>query len=470
MAKFEDTFIDKLKTSIPLSQVIASFGHSLKSDGGGRFKCLSPFRDEKTASFKINDVTNSWCDFGDGNRGGDAIGFIQESNSCGFVEAIETLAQIGSIPLEYAPDNQPRASQVKSKANAQDLIRVNDWVANIFAKQFAQDPSTQDYAKNTRGLTQESIERFSIGHAPDGYGFLRDQVDKNYHSALITADLLTRSERNTSSIYDKFRDRLMFPIKDLQGKTVGFGGRTLSDNPNQPKYLNSAETAAFKKGRTLYGLYETLQADRKPASITVVEGYLDVIKMHQSNFQNTTSTNGTAVTLEQVALAFRFTDHLTFAFDGDAAGLKAAYKAMDNSLPHVVDGKSVDFVFFPKGHDPDSILTLENGQKEMKKLIGSALSLSDFAYARITQNLDIRAERNLSQMAKNAVDVISLMPNGIYRDSVVSKISQKLSLEPARILKAVDENVQKKIPTPTDSIQKVANNDNSIKPRQSSRP
>ncbi|MEA1987827.1 MAG: DNA primase [Pseudomonadota bacterium] len=446
MASFSPNFIDRLKQQVLLSDVMKSYNISLKKQGA-RFVCLSPLREEKTPSFSVDDQKGLWCDFGNGGHGGDAIKFIMEFENKDFPQAVECLAEIGHVPLEYSEEQTNSVGKKQApNANAsyKDLTNINAWAAGQFHQSLMNNTKAQQYATQERGLSPEIIERFGIGYAPDNFRFLRSQVSPEYQGALITADLLAVSHKDgKNNVYDKFRDRLIFPIRDLKGNSIAFGGRIIDSQKDAPKYLNSAETLIFKKGKTLYGLYESLTANRNPEKIIMVEGYMDVAKMHQEDFDSTVSTNGTAVTPDQVALAFRHTDHIQFAFDGDKAGFKAASKAMDNAMSHVVDGKTISFVFFPLGHDPDSILSQQGGAK-MQELIDNAISLSDFTYLRITQGLNIELEQNLSKVAKNAVDILSQMPNGIYRDAVAVKIGDRLSLTPERILKAVDEHVQKR--------------------------
>jgi len=452
-------FINELKERIPLSTVIESYGIALKKKGA-LLTCHSPFREEKTASFDVNDAQGVWIDRGDADRGGDALRFIMEYDNKPFNEAVHHLASIGGIPVVYDQNSNfdpQKAAHFNQKRT--DIKAVHTSVANLYHQALTHQVNANAFQYLTqRGLTADTISKFSIGYAPDDNRFVRSRADTKLLNPLVDGGILIRGENSQTKkkfLFDRFQDRIMFPIKEMSGDIVGFGGRDLNGK-SDAKYLNTPETIAYKKGRNLYGLHEAIQADKNPESLIIVEGYMDVCKMHQYGFVNTASNSGTSITLEQVSLAFRYTDQLTFAFDGDTAGIKAAYKAMDNALEWTKEGKTLNFAFMVEGEDPDSILS-KHGAQGMNKILSEAISLSEFAVYRAMNGLDPEKEADLSQIAKNTVEIISKMPDSLYRDSVAAKMSDALSLPKERILETVDRLTAEKKSLKAQQMQKKPN-------------
>ena len=446
MASFEDGFVDTLKQEIPISRVMESFGITLKKTGR-TLSCCSPFREEKTPSFHVYDDEASYHDYGDGNSG-DTLKFIMDYKGVGFVDAVKELASIGGIPVAYKQTNFSKKQQSHFQS-AKAIKEINAWASDEFNTSLQTDENALNYLTNLRGISKESIQKFNLGYAPKGWTFIKDQIKPELQGAMVKADLLVIN--NNGKLYDKFRDRIMFPIKDSRGDVVGFGGRIVTADDKTAKYTNTSNNAAYSKSEVLYGLHETLTENRNPPMITVVEGYLDVVKMHQYGFTSTVASSGTAISEAQIKKLLNYTDQLNFTFDGDKAGFSAACKAIDTVIPLIDDGKSVTVTFLPQGLDPDSILTDEKGATQLQRFLKDRMPMADFIYHRITEGKELFLARdggsanradishNITSVAKKAVDTISTMPNGIYRDTVCSYIANALDLHPDRIMKAVDE-------------------------------
>ncbi|MBO1926947.1 DNA primase [Thiomicrorhabdus sp. 6S2-11] len=368
-------FIDSLLARADLVQVISQRVPLKKA--GATYKACCPFHDEKTPSFNVNPQKQFYHCFGCG-ASGDAVTFLMEYDGLSFVEAIESLAAMYGMEVPREQMNPQKQRQQQERQQQQrDLYEVMKMAARFYRLQLRDHPQSQQakaYLKK-RGLTAEIAKEFKIGYAPPGWDSLSKglRADAGLQRQLIESGMLISKEGG--KIYDRFRERIMFPIRDGRGRYIAFGGRILDQG--QPKYLNSPETPVFHKSNTLYGLYEMRQSRVQVEHILVVEGYMDVVALAQFGIRNTVATLGTATTQEHLELLFRQVNQVVFCFDGDEAGTKAAWKALDIALPMMEGERLVKFLFLPQGEDPDSTVRKE-GDEGFNRRIAGALSLSDF--------------------------------------------------------------------------------------------
>ncbi|WP_029408212.1 DNA primase [Thiomicrorhabdus sp. Milos-T2] len=369
------SFIETLLSRADVVQVINQRVPLKKA--GSSYKACCPFHDEKSPSFNVSSSKQFYHCFGCG-ASGDAIKFLMEYDGLSFVEAVEALAaQYGMVvPREQRSPAQQKAQQLKQEKQ-RDLYDVMHLAAKFYRHQLrdhSQSQQAKDYLKE-RGLSADVAKEFVIGFAPPGWDSLVKGLtaDKKLQQQLVEVGLLVEKEGGKQ--YDRFRHRVMFPIRDGRGRVIAFGGRVLGDD--QPKYLNSPETPIFHKSYTLYGLFEMRQSREKFDNILVVEGYMDVVALAQYGIRNAVATLGTATTVEHLELLFRQVNEIVFCFDGDSAGLKAAWKALELALPMMEKERSVKFLFLPEGEDPDSMVRKE-GTEGFKKRVAESLSLSEF--------------------------------------------------------------------------------------------
>jgi len=366
-------FIDDLLTRIDIVEVI---DHRVPlKKAGHEYKACCPFHGEKTPSFTVSQVKQFYHCFGCGEHG-NAISFLMDYEHMDFVEAIEALAHGAGIevPREAGTDQAPQSSNQA----AYDLLEQTAQYYQQQLRDHAEAQRAVDYLKE-RGLTGEVAARFGIGFAPPGWDNLTRALgnDKKIQQELLNTGLVI--ERNDSSgIYDRFRDRIQFPIHDRRGRTIGFGGRVINKD-DTPKYLNSPETPVFHKGRELYGLYEARKAMRKLVRILVVEGYMDVVALAQFDINYAVATLGTATTHDHLETLFRTVPEIIFCFDGDRAGRQAAWRALENTLPVLRDGRAARFLFLPDGEDPDSQVR-KTGKTGFEAAMDQATHLSDFFF------------------------------------------------------------------------------------------
>lgn len=369
------SFIETLLARADVVQVINQRVPLKKA--GSSYKACCPFHDEKSPSFNVSSTKQFYHCFGCG-ASGDAIKFLMEYDGLSFVEAVEALAsQYGMVvPREQRTPAQQKAQQVKQQQQ-RDLYDVMHLAAKFYRHQLrdhAQSAEAKEYLKQ-RGLSADIAKEFVIGFAPPGWDSLVKglSADQKLQQQLVEVGMLV--EKEDGKKYDRFRHRIMFPIRDGRGRVVAFGGRVLGDD--QPKYLNSPETPIFHKSYTLYGLYEMRQTRQKFTNILVVEGYMDVVALAQFGIRNAVATLGTATTVEHLELLFRQVNEVVFCFDGDSAGLKAAWKALELALPMMEKERSVKFLFLPQGEDPDSTVR-KDGMDGFNNRASNALSLSEF--------------------------------------------------------------------------------------------
>jgi DNA primase len=383
------SFIQDLLNRLDIVDVIERYVPLKKA--GANYAACCPFHSEKSPSFTVSQSKQFYHCFGCGAHG-TAISFVMEHAGMGFVDAVEELARgIGvEVPREAAAPGQ-----MPQKA-APDLYEVMQAATRYYREQLKQSPRAIDYLKR-RGLSGEIAARFGIGYAPDGWQNLSGIVSSYQDASLVATGLVI--EGDAGKRYDRFRDRIMFPIANARGQIIGFGGRILDSG--EPKYLNSPETALFEKGHELYGLFQAQKAIRAHQQVVVVEGYMDVVALAQHGVEYAVATLGTATTPYHVQKLLRLADQVVFCFDGDAAGQRAAWRALENSLPQLVDGKRIGFLFLPKEHDPDSYIR-EHGTEAFEELLHDSLPLSGYLLRELSTKVDLRTQEGRSNLLEHA--------------------------------------------------------------------
>lgn len=419
--RIPQAFIDELLARADIIEVLGSRLQLRKA--GREYKALCPFHNEKTPSFTVSPDKGFYHCFGCGAHG-TALGFLMEHDRLPFVEAVEELA--GMVGLEVPREDSPAARVQRSH---HELLAQ---AARIYRELLKDAPQAVAYLK-ARGVDGTTAARYHLGFAPDAWDTVQLRLGGNPEAeqALLSVGLLTENERGRR--YDRFRDRIMFPIRDLRGRVVGFGGRVLDDG--EPKYLNSPETPVFHKGRELYGLYEARQALRQIGRLVVVEGYMDVIGLARHGIAYAVATLGTATTAEQLARLFRVTDEVVFCFDGDRAGRAAAWRALENALPEAREGRQIGFLFLPEGEDPDSLVAREGANAFEARLATEVQPLSDFLVERLAREVDTDSVDGRARLAEQARPLLARLPPGVYRELLLEKLAATVGLGAARLEK-----------------------------------
>jgi DNA primase len=376
---------------------------------GREFQACCPFHDEKTPSFTVSPQKQFYHCFGCGAHGS-AIGFLMNFEGLEFVDAVEDLARQAGLEV-------PREA-MRAARPATDLYDILDSAASYYQKQLKSSPEAVEYLKE-RGISGEMAQYFNIGFAPSGWHNLGKHLgtDGKRMDQLKRAGMLSQGK---SGEYDKFRHRIMFPIHDRRGRVIGFGGRALDDDG--PKYLNSPETELFHKGRELYGLYLARKSQAKLNRILVVEGYMDVVALAQFGFRNCVATLGTATTGDQAELLFRAADEVIYCFDGDSAGRKAAWRALEATLPRLREGRQARFLFLPDGEDPDSMVR-KQGETEFSAQLDAAQPLSEFFFDHFTQAVDMASLDGRAKLVGKAKPLMEKIPEGVFRDMMFSRLA-----------------------------------------------
>ncbi len=416
-------FIDDLIARADIAEVV---GRRVQLKKAGReYKACCPFHDEKTPSFTVSPGKGFYHCFGCGAHG-TAIGFLMEFDHMSFVAAIESLA--GSMGVEV-----PRSESDKPTRRYDELFSLMDTVARHWQQAMKDSPDAVEYLKK-RGIDGVTAKRFGIGYAPDGWSNVLDKFGKSTEATerLLATGLIIRKDNGQH--YDRFRDRIMFPIRDTRGRTIGFGGRTPGDG--EPKYLNSPETVLFHKGRELYGLFEARQALRNIEQLVVVEGYMDVVALARHGIDFAVATLGTATTGEHLNHLFRLTDNICFSFDGDSAGKAAAWRALENALPQIREGRQISFVFLPDGHDPDSFVN-ENGADAFIDAVGNGVALSDFLIRELASQVDMQTVDGRARLAELARPLVNKLPTGVYRELLIDSLAVAVGLTAPKLEKMI---------------------------------
>jgi len=404
-------FIDDLLVRVDIVDLIDS--HVPLKKTGANFVARCPFHTEKTPSFSVNRNKQFFHCFGCG-ASGNAISFVMDYSHLDFVEAVEELAAFAGVDVPRESDG---AISAQKKDDLKALYGLMDSVADLFAGQLRTNAGAKalDYL-HARGVSDASIRNFKLGYAPNDWRFLAGKFDPE---ALSKAGLIV--DKEAGSGYDRFRDRLVFPIRDKRARIIGFGGRVLDDS--LPKYLNSPETALFHKGKEVYGLFELLEINAKPSNILLVEGYMDVITLFDHGVNNAVACLGTAVSLAHFELLFRFTDELILCFDGDNAGRNAAWKAVEAVFPVLKDGRQVKVLLLPDGQDPDSILK-DEGSVEFMARLENAQTLSSYFFAQLKQGLNLASIEGASQLAAKATTYLEKLPEGVFKSMMFANLRE----------------------------------------------
>jgi DNA primase len=427
------SFIQELLARADVVEIVGRYVQLKK--GGANFMGLCPFHAEKSPSFTVSPTKQFYHCFGCGKHG-DAINFLMEQTGMSFVEAVRDLAQHYGLQVpedEASPQDRARAAEQRQKQAT--LTDVLEKAGDAYRKHLKNSPRAVDYLKR-RGLSGEIAKAFGLGYAPEGWRTLASVFPSYDDPLLVESGLVIASEGEDggeAKRYDRFRDRIMFPIRNVKGECIGFGGRVLGDE--KPKYLNSPETPVFSKGHELYGLYEARNAIRDAGYVLVTEGYMDVVALAQLGFPNAVATLGTACTTDHVQKLFRFTDAVVFSFDGDAAGRRAARRALDGALPYATDVRSVKFLFLPAEHDPDSFIRA-HGREAFARCISEAVPLSRFLIEAAREGCDLATAEGRARLASNAKPLWSALPDGALKRQLLGEIAGLVQLD-ARELAAL---------------------------------
>ncbi|PTY38668.1 DNA primase [Saccharospirillum sp. MSK14-1] len=421
-------FIDDLLERTDIVEVIGQ-RVPLKRKGKDHWACC-PFHNEKSPSFSVNPVKQFYYCFGCG-ASGTALRFLQEYERLPFPEAVEELARLAGVDVPREEQTPQQRERQKRQRSLYDLMSS---CGDYFAHQLYHHPKANDvqqYVLN-RGLSEEVVQRYQIGFAPAGWQNLIQHFGDNdeNRSQLLATGMTIRNDNGRE--YDRFRERLMFPIRDLRGRTIAFGGRVLSPD-GKPKYLNSPETPIFHKGQELYGLYEARQALRNFDNIIIVEGYMDVVALAQFGVKNAVATLGTATSQTHVSRLFKLTPEIVFCFDGDAAGRRAALRALENTLPEIRDGQQARFLFLPDGEDPDSLVRKEGYDGFMHRA-RQAQSLPDFLFQHLQSQADTSTLDGKARLASIARGWIDQVPEGVLHQLLLQQLSNLVGLPVEQIL------------------------------------
>lgn len=451
-------FVDELLDRVDIIELIDS-RVKLKKSGKNYMACC-PFHDEKTPSFSVNAEKQFYHCFGCG-ASGNAIGFLMAYERRDFPDVVESLAQQQGmeVPRENAIDDVRQRQR-------QDLFSVLDRANLFYQEQLRSHPQAEvarEYLQQ-RGLVSQAAQAFGIGYAPSGWDnllrfFSTDSVAPDSTSKQSAQELLLRSgmvvEKEAETVdasaparrYDRFRHRIMFPIRDIRGRVIGFGGRVLN-NEDKPKYLNSPETEVFHKGSELYGLYEAIQAHRHLECVLVVEGYMDVVALAQFGIRFATATLGTAASEAHLEKAFRYSSEVVFCFDGDEAGRRAARRALEVSLPALQVGRQVRFMFLPEGEDPDTLVRRQ-GKEAFLQRLQEAMPLSEFLFEVGGEGISLASAEGRSRLVANLLPGLRRIPEGVYRNQLKQLLASRAQCDLHEINQLLDAEVAKPASPPT---------------------
>src|SRR5579859_107162 len=424
--RIPQAFIDEIVARSDIVEIIGARVPLKKS--GREFKACCPFHNEKSPSFWVSPDKQFYHCFGCGAHG-TVVGFLMQYEKLGFLDAVADLAQRAGLPL-------PREAVGPRDPGSADLHDVMARIARFFEQNLADNARAQKYA-SARGIDTTTGARFALGYAPNSWDALltRFGAQEAERRQLLQLGMIierdTQGGERAAGFYDRFRDRLMFPIRDSRGRVIGFGGRIIDQG--EPKYLNSPESPLFHKGRELYGLYESRQARRDFKRLLIVEGYMDVVRLHQAGITYAVATLGTATTQEHLNKLFRQTHEVVFCFDGDRAGLKAAWRALENALPLARDGREIKFMFLPEGHDPDTLVA-DEGAEAFESRIKDALPLSEYLVQQLIAEVDLDHVDGRAKLKALAGPLFGRMPEGIYREMLADRLASRVGM-PANKLK-----------------------------------
>lgn len=436
------SFLQELLTRVDVVEVVGRYVQLKK--GGANFMGLCPFHGEKSPSFSVSPAKQFYHCFGCGANG-NAISFLMSHAGMSFVEAVKELAQQTGLSVpDDDPPPQDKERQRAQREHQTSLTALLETIAKGYQKHLKTSPRAIAYLKG-RGLSGEIAHAFGLGYSPEGWRTLAGMVPDYADNRLVESGMVIARDDAPPSVepgndappheqapdhrqakrYDRFRDRIMFPIRNVKGETIGFGGRVL--DKGEPKYLNSPETPVFSKGRELYGLFEARTAIRTQGYALVTEGYMDVVALAQLGFANAVATLGTACTTDHVQKLFRFTEAVVFSFDGDAAGRRAAGKAMVAALPFAQDTRSIKFLFLPPEHDPDSFIRT-HGTEAFAQHVREAMPLSQFLLETARAQCDMSTPEGRARMASSAKPLWAALPDGALKRQMLAELATQISL------------------------------------------
>ena len=445
------SFIDDLLHRTDIVEVIDK-RVPLKKRGNNYTACC-PFHQEKTPSFSVNQDRQFYYCFGCG-AGGNAIGFVMNFEQSEFPQALETLARDAGLEV---PREESKAQQQKSSENA-EIIKVLELASKFYQFQLRQHSNKNEavsYLKD-RGVSGEIARDFGLGYAPAGWDNLIKAVvsDEKHEQSLLRAGLIIQRNKDKNDekekdgqrrYYDRFRERIIFPIRDSRGRTIAFGGRVLNDE--KPKYLNSPETAVFHKSSELYGLFEAKKSGEKFTKLLLVEGYMDVIALAQMGIKNAVATLGTATSSKHLIRMFRQVTEIIFCFDGDDAGGAAAWRALETTLPLMQDGRQVKFLFLPSGTDPDTHVRAV-GKEKFELELESAKPLEDFFFEKLSEDLDMNSIEGKARLSNLSKKYIRQIPRGVYAQLMLDRLSQTLGVSSESLPLLLSTNAPKQESSP----------------------
>ncbi|WDS34793.1 DNA primase [Pseudoxanthomonas sp.] len=412
MARIPDAFIDDLLARTDIVEVVGSRVPLKKQ--GKEYSARCPFHDERSASFTVSPTKQFYHCFGCGAHG-TAISFLMNYDRLEFLDAVDELAKRNGmeVPRDTAQRNQ--------NDDSRDLYAAMEASARFFQRQLAGSDKAKTYLDG-RGVDEATRTLFGIGYAPDGFSALKDALGTDARRSQLLERGGMYSKNDRGHVYDKFRDRVMFPIADRRGRTIAFGGRVL-DKDDGPKYLNSPETTLFHKGRELYGLWQVRQSNQKIEKLVVVEGYMDVVSLFQFGVTYAVATLGTATTPDHAELLFRNAADVYFCFDGDAAGQRAGWRALESVLPRMKDGRQAFFLFLPQGEDPDTIVRKE-GAEGFAARLGQGTPLSQFFFDELSRDVNMATLDGKARLAEKAKPLLAQIPDGAFGDLMRAQLTQ----------------------------------------------
>ncbi len=427
-------FVDELLNRVDIVETIDRRVTLRKA--GKNYQARCPFHQEKTPSFSVQPERQFFYCFGCG-AGGNAIGFIMKFHNLGFPEAVEALARDAGLEVPRQESPQAARRSAEQRALFDCLQQANEYYRSQLRGHPMRDRAVA-WCKS-RGISGPVAREFQIGYAPPGWENLAQAlgIDETARARLLEAGLVIARKNGAGeysgkrSCYDRFRDRVVFPIRDSRGRTVGFGGRVLDDSA--PKYLNSPETPVFQKSRELYGLYEAPR--NKTGKLLLVEGYMDVIALAGAGIRNAVATLGTSTSARQIQRMFRHAPEIVFSFDGDEAGRKAAWRALETSLPLMADGKSVKFLFLPEGEDPDSAVR-KLGAEQFLALIDAAQPLETLFFEHLSEGLDTDSIEGRAALGSKAAPLIRKLPESVYRELMLERLAEITGADKQALLKS----------------------------------
>jgi len=430
-----ESFIERLLNSINIVEVIQKRRQIERRGGAYMAKC--PFHkggEEKNASMKIYEETGTFHCF-TCKESGNAISFLRKHDNLDFIEAVELLASYVGMEI---PKQEQKIETTKSK-------NINNLAAEIYYSQLKENTGKRaiSYLKE-RGISGETAKFFNLGYSNAKDPNLFSKLSKEFSVNELTESGLFGKNENGDS-YDRFRDRLMFPIRNIKGDCIAFGGRLLSDKENQAKYLNSPETKLYKKKYELYGLYEVRQNNKRPESIFVVEGYMDVISLHQHGIKNAVASSGTAFTQEQLRKILNYTNTIYIVFDGDEAGLKASWRTVENAMSILREDTRVNFIFLEDGEDPDSYVK-NNGKEAFFNLAKNSKSLSDYFFETIKSYDDLSSIEGRTSVSKFALPFIKSISNETLKQAYINEVSKVCNIDFAKLIEGKQSNNARAIP------------------------